>query len=138
MAGKKLMKFVDLGEPTSFLVHVYLGCIQRGCKPIETIIDEFRECSNHEFLLEQLKNYQGGKRPHAKTVAWSYDTKGHAPKFVERCCELANKKQSNYTKSQVLAWMIFKEEELESVGELSKSMLANCPEMLVSGTNWLT
>ena len=43
MAGKTLMKFVDLGEPTSFLDHVYLGCIQRECKPIETITDEFRK-----------------------------------------------------------------------------------------------
>ena len=26
---QKLMKFVDLGEPTSFLDHVYLGCTKR-------------------------------------------------------------------------------------------------------------
>ena len=30
---KKLMKHVDLEEPTSFLDHVYLGCTQRECKP---------------------------------------------------------------------------------------------------------
>ena len=29
---KKLMKLVDLGEPTSFLDRVYLGCTQRECK----------------------------------------------------------------------------------------------------------
>ena len=34
---------VDLGEPTSFLDHVYLGCTQRECKPNETIIDEYRK-----------------------------------------------------------------------------------------------
>ena len=28
---KKLMKNVDLDEPTSFLDHVYLGCTQREC-----------------------------------------------------------------------------------------------------------
>ena len=32
---KKLMKNVDLDEPTSFLDHVYLGCTQRECKPKE-------------------------------------------------------------------------------------------------------
>ena len=46
MAGKnqifapmweKLMKNVDIEEPTSFLDHVYLGCTQRECKPIDTI-----------------------------------------------------------------------------------------------------
>ena len=43
---KKLMKNVDLDEPT-FLDHVYLGYIQR--------------CSEHVFLLEQLKSYQREK-----------------------------------------------------------------------------
>ena len=32
---KKLMKDVDLDEPTTFLEHVYLGCTQRECKPNE-------------------------------------------------------------------------------------------------------
>ena len=34
------MKLVDLGEPTLFLDHVYLGCTQRVCKPNEIIIKE--------------------------------------------------------------------------------------------------
>ena len=29
---KKLMKLVDLDEPTSILDHVYLGCTQRDCR----------------------------------------------------------------------------------------------------------
>ena len=32
---KKLMKLVDLGEPTSLLDHVHLGCTQRECGPNE-------------------------------------------------------------------------------------------------------
>ena len=36
------MKLVDLGEPPSFLDHVYLGCTQREYKPNEIIIDKFR------------------------------------------------------------------------------------------------
>ena len=40
---KTLMKLVDLGEPTSFLDYVYLGCTQRECKPNETIIEECRD-----------------------------------------------------------------------------------------------
>ena len=38
---KKLMKHVDLDEPTSFLDHVYLGRTQRECKPNEIIIEEY-------------------------------------------------------------------------------------------------
>ena len=40
---KKLMKNVDLGEPTSFVDHENLGCTQRECKPNETAIDEYRK-----------------------------------------------------------------------------------------------
>ena len=40
---KKLTKLVDLGEPTSFLDHVYLGCTQRECKANESISDQYRQ-----------------------------------------------------------------------------------------------
>ena len=40
---KKLMKLVDLDEPTSFLDHIYLGCTQRECKPNKDIIEQYKE-----------------------------------------------------------------------------------------------
>ena len=40
---KKLMKNVNLAEPTSFLGRVYLGCTQRVCKPNETIIELYKK-----------------------------------------------------------------------------------------------
>ena len=51
LAGKKqnldpmwkvLNKEVDLGEPTSFLDHVYLGCTQRQCEISKDINDNYR------------------------------------------------------------------------------------------------
>ena len=51
LAGKKqninpmwklLNKEVDLGEPTSFLDYVYLGCTQRQCKISKDIVDNHR------------------------------------------------------------------------------------------------
>ena len=51
LAGKKhnidpmwkvLSKDVDLGEPTSFLDHVYLGCTQRQCQISKNIVDNYR------------------------------------------------------------------------------------------------
>ena len=51
LAGKKhnldpmwklLNKEVDLGEPTSFLDHVYLGCTQRQCEKSKDIVDNYR------------------------------------------------------------------------------------------------
>ena len=51
LAGKKqninptwtiLMKDVDLGEPTSFLYHFYLGCTQRECQISKDIVDNYK------------------------------------------------------------------------------------------------
>ena len=57
---------------------------------------------------------QGREKLHAKTVAWSYDMEGHAPKCVERYCEFANKKtgQSYKVSSPCLDDHHFKKEEL--------------------------
>ena len=40
---KKLMKLVDLGEPTSFLDHVPLECTRRECKLSEIIFEQYQE-----------------------------------------------------------------------------------------------
>ena len=37
-----LHKEVDLGEPTSFMDHVYLGCSQRQCEISKDIVDNYR------------------------------------------------------------------------------------------------
>ena len=51
LAGKKqninptwkiLMKDVDLGEPTSFLDHVYLGSTQRQSEISKDVVDNYR------------------------------------------------------------------------------------------------
>ena len=39
---KVLNKEVDLGEPTSFLDHVYLGCTQRQCEISKDIVDDHK------------------------------------------------------------------------------------------------
>ena len=118
---KKLMKLVDLGEPTSFLDQVYLGCTQRECKPNETIIDENRKMFESRISGGATENCQWEKS-HAKTVAWSYDMEGHEKKCVERCCALANRETEQLYKVSTLCLddYHFKKEVLESVGELSK------------------
>ena len=40
--GKVLNKEVDLGEPTSFLDHVYLGWTLRQCEISKDIVDNYR------------------------------------------------------------------------------------------------
>ena len=53
---------------------------------------------------------------------WSYDMEGHAKKCVERYCEWANKttQQLHKVSTPCIDDHHFKEEELKSVGELSK------------------
>ena len=77
----------------------------------------------------------GWEKPHAKTVAWSYDREGHAQKCVEIHCELAKKKTEHLYKvsSPCLDDHNFKKEELETVGELSDV----CSQIVLNTCMWL-
>ena len=64
LAGKKqnldpmwkvLNKEVDLGEPTSFLDHVYLGFTQRQCETCKNTVDNYR-------TMFESANFRGGSR----------------------------------------------------------------------------
>ena len=93
------MNLVDLDEPTSFLDHAYLGCTPRECKPNEIIIEQHKEMFESCISAGATEKLPGWRKPHAKTVAWSYDMEGHAQKCVERHCELSNKKDRATTHS---------------------------------------
>ena len=88
------MKDVDLGEPTSFLDHVYLGCTERLCKISNEIVANFRDMFESRIsdgAKEKLPIRASGK-PDAETFScWTCDMEGPAKKCVERYCELANK-----------------------------------------------
>ena len=89
---KKLMKHVDLDEPTSFLDHVYLGCTQRECRPNEKKIDEYRKKFESRISAGATEKLSGWEKRYAETVAWTYDMEGLAETCDERYCELATKK----------------------------------------------
>ena len=70
LAGKKqnpdpmwkvLNKEVDLGEPTSFLDHVYLGCTQRQFEISKDTVDNYRTMYESRFPREELRNYRSLK-----------------------------------------------------------------------------
>ena len=70
LAGKKhnidpmwkvLNKEVDLGEPTSFLDHVYLGCTQRQCEVSQNIVDNYRTMFESRISAGDWKNYHSLK-----------------------------------------------------------------------------
>ena len=124
LAGKKqnldpmwklLNKEVDLGEPTSFLDHVYLRCTQRQCEISKDIVDNYRTMVESRISAGRME-----KLPFSlnfRISSWSYDMAGYAKK----CVELANKTTQQLYK--VSAPCIddhhFKEEEMKPVGQLS-------------------
>ena len=116
---KVLNKEVDLGEPTSFLDHVYLGCTQRQCEISKNTVD------NYKTMFESRISAGGAEKlpfpQNLRISSWSYDMAGHAKKCVERYCELANKTTQQLYKvsTPCIDDHHFKEEETKSVGELS-------------------
>ena len=85
------MKDVDLGEPASFLDHVYLGCTQRECQTSKDIVDNYRNMYVSKISAGAAEKLPSTGKLDANISSWSYDMEGHAKKCVERYCELANK-----------------------------------------------
>ena len=134
---KVLNKEVDLGEPTSFLDHVYLGCTHRKSEKSKDIVDNYRTMFESRISAEGTE-----KLPFPQNLrisSWSYDMAGHARKCVERYCELANKTTLQFYKvsTPCIDDHHFKEEE-KICWRLVKYMLSNCSEMLILGKNWTT
>ena len=83
LAGKKqninpmwkvLNKEIDLGEPTSFLDHVYLGCTQRQCEISKDIVDNYRT-----MFESRISGGTTKKLPCSENLSissWSYDMDG--------------------------------------------------------------
>ena len=129
MAGKKhnnnpmwkvQNKEVDLGEPTSFLDHVYLVCTQRQCEISKDIVDNYRT-----MFESRISAVRTEKLPFPQNLcisSSSYDMEGHAKTCVERYCELANKTTQQLYKlsTHCIDDHHFKEEDVKSSGELSQ------------------
>ena len=129
LAGKKqnldpmwklLNKEVDLGEPTSFLDDVYLGCTQRQCEISKDTVDNYRTMFESRISAGGLKKLPFPQ--HFRISSWSYDMAGHAKKCVERYCGLANKTTQQLYKvsTPCIDDHHFKEEEVKCVVELSQ------------------
>ena len=88
--GNLLNKEVDLGEPTSFLDHVYLVCTQRQCEISKDIVDNYRTMFESRISAGGTEKLPCSEKLRISS-SWSYDMEGHPKKCVERYCELANK-----------------------------------------------
>ena len=115
---KVLNKEVDLWESTSFLDHGNLECTQRQCEISKYFFDQ-----NHVWIQNfSRSNWKITVLGNLCISSWPYDMEGHAKKYVERYCELANRTTQQLYKvtTPCIDDHHFKEEELKSVGELSQ------------------
>ena len=105
---KKLMKDVDIEEPTSLLDHVCLGCTRRKCKPSEIIIRNIQRSLNHVFLLEQLRNHQDGTNLARKLQRGPTTWKDMIENAWNGIATWRTKRRSNFNKFLILFWTITK------------------------------
>ena len=139
LAGKKqnldpmwkvIMKDVGLGEPTFFLDHVYLGCTQKGVSNEQRYCGQITEIFlNPNSLLELRKSCFTLRNlahtcPHGPMIwkvirrnAWK-DTANWRTKATQQLYKVATPCIEDHQ---------FKEEELGSVGEMSKV----CPQIVL-------
>ena len=114
------MKDVDLEEPTSFLDHVYLGCTQRKCEISKDIVDNYRTMSESRISAGALENYLFRRNRMRIFLHGRWTWKITQRNVWKDIANLQTKRLSNYTKSQLHAWMTINlKKKNESVGELS-------------------
>ena len=93
---KVFNKEVDLGEPTSFLDHVYLGCTQRQCEISKNTVD-----NNRTMFESRISAGRVEKLPFPQNLrisSWSYDMAGHAKKCVDDIVSWRTRRLNNSTK----------------------------------------
>ena len=116
---KVLNKEVDLGEPTSFLDHEDLGCTQRQCEISQDIVDKYRPMFESRMSAGATE-----KLPCSENIVFirGLMTWKVMPRNVWNDIELANKTTQQLYKvsTPCIDDHHLKEEELKSVGELSK------------------
>ena len=98
-----------------------------------------KRCSNHEFLLEQLRNCQGGKTSRKNCRVVLRHGRTRKENVWSDIASWLTKQLSSSTKSQLHALMTINSKKKNWKGwRIVKSMLSNCPEMSVLGTHWQT
>ena len=135
---KVLHKEVDLGEPTSFLDHVYLGCTQRQCEISKDVVDNYRTTFESRISAGEVE-----KLPFLKIFVFLHGLMTWLVMQRSVWNDIVSwriRRLSNSTKYLLPASMTTtsKKEKQKSVGELSQVCSQIVLKMLVLGTNWKT
>ena len=147
LAGKKqnldpmwkvLNKEVDLGEPTSFLDHVYLGCTQRQCEISKDIVDNYRT---------MFESRISAVRTEKLSILWESSYLFMIFWYGGSCKEVCGAilwvgKQNDSTTLQSIyplhRWPSPQTRRNEICWRIVTNMLSNCSKMFILDTNWKT
>ena len=83
-------KDVDLGKPTSFPDHVYLGCTQRECQTNKDIVDKYRNRFESKIFAGAAEELPNSEKL-TQTFLHCFKMESHEKKCVERYCEQTRK-----------------------------------------------
>ena len=116
---KVLNKEVDLGAPTSFLDHVYFGCTQRQCEISKKNVD------NHRTMFESPLSSGNRKTttPSKSSYFFMVLCYGRSCKEMSGAILWVCKQDESTTPQSMNSmhwWPSFVEEEMKSLGEVSK------------------
>ena len=120
----------DVGERTSFLDHVYLGCTQRGCETTQYVVDSYRHMFESRISAGAKEKLPCSGKPDADISSWSYGLEGDIARW-------RTKQLNSKTKSPLNALTTLKEEETGSAGELSQvcsQIVQKCLYLARTGT----
>ena len=106
LIGRNWWKMLILTNQLHFLTTKIWDALNVNANRTKSLLSSTQKCLNHEFLLEQLKNYQGAKNPLAETVLRTW--KDMLENALRDTASWQTKKRISYTKFQVPAWMITK------------------------------
>ena len=118
-------KEVDLGEPTSFVDHEYLGCTQRQCEMFESRIS-----AGEKTTIPSKSSY-------FFMVLWY----GRSCKEMCGAILWVGKQDDSTTLQSIYSmhrWPPLQRRRNEICWRIVTSMLSNCSKMLILGTNWTT
>ena len=135
---KVLIKEVDLGEPTSFLDHVNLGCTQGECETSKDSVDNNRNMFEYRISGRAEEKLPRSRKLDPDISSWSYDVEGRAKKMcgaILRADE-QNNPATVQSYNSMPGWPSMQTRWIGICRRIVKSMLSNCPQMPVFGTHW--
>ena len=133
---KLLNKEVDLGEPRSFLDHVYLGCTQRQCEISKDIVDNYRTMFESRISAAWTE-----KLPYSENLRISSWSLWHGWSCKEVCGTIlwVGEQDDSTTLQSINSmhrWPPLQRRRNKICWRIVKYMLSNCSEMLILGTYW--